>query len=390
MQSKLLAQDDHPTHHRSPRLTLGLMPLHSKTEVLTYEHEEEVTTVGRILYWLDVRKQDKGHELLRWLIVHCLAPLIHILRSGYELSVYVTRSADVPRLDEGFTVAFLNDQCTKLGLTEKLHKALVTTGEEIQYVHPTSLLGVLDTVINSTSFTSELEETEDELTEIALKRLMRLQFVLRHLVEMNDDHYNIYASAYLNPTIYGSRAIVTALAQAFSTCIILGNMMSTRRSILHMQLLDAVLISVFELWMITNIPSYLLPNTLSRNALLAVIFCREGRSLRAGFIVMDIFNQMIVLIMPVMGALALTSSQGTMNILFNSLSVLFVISLDELSFSSGEKVYIGSSVNDLIEDTLLNLDDYGIPASLRFMAILPLIEMSLVAIMGVIAVIALF
>jgi hypothetical protein len=277
--------------------------------------------------------------------------------------MYVSLSVDPCELEEGYTTAVLEQECRKLDLEDRLHKALSIENGEIQHVQPEKLLEVLDAVMNN------IDKGEQSG---AAKRLMRLQFVLRHIVEMN---FNIYAAAYMSPTIYGSRAIATAFAQAFSTFLILSYLPANRQSILQFPLLDAALICVLELWSICNLPSNLLPNTLSRNSLLAYLFCREKRTVRAAFILIDILNQSIVLLMPCLAALAMLSSRSSMEILFNSLSVHFVITLDELSFSSGEQAYIGSSINEFIEDTLLNLDDYAVPRSLRYMALFPLIEM---------------
>lgn len=364
---------------------MGLAPLHAKAHVYSFhEQQEEENAVGKVLLWMDTYKRGFLLETFRWALVHLLAPFVHILRSGYEMSNYVSRCVDSGELDDGSTMAYLQMQCAECGLTGKLVKAIVVVEGEIQMVHSAQLLSVLDEVVYEHSISPP-----NSLHDKCVKRLMRLQFVLRHITEMDDDHFNVYTAAWLNPSIYGSRALITAVAQGFSTAVLVAKMRVGRTSIVCFPPTDAWLIVIFLVWLVSNIPSYLLPNTPSRNALLIYLFWKEHRRRRSIFILLDIMNQMIVLIMPIMATLLMMRSGGPMGIIMNSLQVLFINGLDDYAFSTGEKTYIQSSVRDVVEQFIVNMDSYALPRSLRHMAWLPLVEMGVGVVMSIFAVVVL-
>lgn len=379
--SEFLSMFGRGTPSPLPRSTMGILPLHARTprregssqalvrgipsETLsTYAAD---TTLGHILLWLSNPLDNCLLEAGRWTCVYLAQPFVQVLRSGYDMVVYLNTAAREEPVRAGATLSYLQSECTRLSLSQYLKTAITVRGDAVTALQPSQLLEVLDEVI--------AESSGESCNEV--KRLMRLQFLLTHMCECEADHFNVYAAAYINPYLYGTKALLTIALQIFSFVVLYINNRHTAHTLLEFSNLNATLIILFIVWLIYIIPGLLLPNTLSRNTLLAYIFYREDLKWRAFYTCLDILNQSLVTLMPVLAALTMMASKSTLGIVFNSLSVLFVIRLDESAFSSGEKVYLRPSLLDMMAHTVSNLDTYSVPSYMWVLGLLPLVEVAI-------------
>lgn len=328
------------------------------------------TVLGRVVDWLTVKQSSTLLEVIRLGLVICNEPMLHVLRSGNIVSRYLSitpgNSPTARTCYTGDTLQWLHEQANGLNMSADLNAVLTLQGNVRSHV---PMLMLLDRLV----------ENKVQLRTIAepkmLKRVMRLQFVLRHLTEMEGDHFNIHTAAYLNPELYGCRAFLTLTLQMFSLGVIYTSNKHNAHTLSHFSNLDSSLIVMFMIWLFSTLPTLLLPNTLTRSVLLTYLFCQQGMLKRALFTTFDFINQALILMMIPTAALAMLGSTSTISIVFNSLSVLFVIRMDDTAFNPGEKMYLHDNESMLIDSFVQKLDDYMLPDFVGdIVAWLPLME----------------
>ena len=319
---------------------------------------------------LEISEHDNGfNKFLKTILSQCLSSIKMSLVHSQILRRYVTLPCH-------------NDINLKNDSTLSILQKLINNDEILECIESDD--GLTVTNINTLLLSKKIDKITREWykrykpdstnkSEVALyKKLFKISFMMNHISEIYNDKHNIFQAAYIDE-IYGFRCTVTFVLQ-FTSYIVLSRELNFSDVIYHDNS-ELFLITMIIVFIVGNLPTNFITSSTSHNILIMNTLFGMGYYCRMIFALMDIIiNTLMIMFVPLFSASLLYGSDDALQIVFSSVSIMFISSLDDQAFSKSDSNRL-LRAHELFASTLLeNIDTMKDRKYIKFVQYVPWIE----------------